>query len=486
MDSAYTKKSSQEQAVASWIDYLNQIRIDRLVGRLSEEQVNLEQATKTIHETIETIDKDIVNKGLGRGGTDGMRGYIAEAAQCGLGNAKRQIEGEAKNCCWINDNGPADLMRDGIRIQLKFVESGGHLSLRAVLKHMEEYPDFLKNGNKYQIPADHYQKIKWYLSISEDQANKMPTSNGEFSLKQWREVHDIFDNNKIPMESLEPSDLSYPEVHQNTYKSTLAKQEEKLIERNKERKQEAYQESKPTLAEGAKATAVAAGVEAATTFVMGIAKKRRSGKRFADFTEEDWKEIAAETGIGAVKGGIRGTSVYVLSNFTATPSAVANALLTASFSIAEQANQFRTGKIDEALFIENSEMVCLDAAVSAASSLIGQSLIPVPVVGAVIGNAVGTMVYKIAKDNLSAKEQVIIHEYFMEITRLSADLERQYGGLISDLTSDLTVYYEVLERAFSVDPRLAVMGSIELGRQMGVPAEEILDTKAKIDSYFLD
>ena len=219
---------------------------------------------------------------------------------------------------------------------------------------------------------------------------------------------------------------------------------------------------------------------------MGIAKKRRSGKRFADFTEEDWKEIAAETGIGAVKGGIRGTSVYVLSNFTATPSAVANALLTASFSIAEQANQFRTGKIDEALFIENSEMVCLDAAVSAASSLIGQSLIPVPVVGAVIGNAVGTMVYKIAKDNLSAKEQVIIHEYFMEITRLSADLERQYGGLISDLTSDLTVYYEVLERAFSVDPRLAVMGSIELGRQMGVPAEEILDTKAKIDSYFLD
>ena len=55
MDSAYTKKSSQEQAVASWIDYLNQIRIDRLIGRLSEEQVNLEQARKTIHETIEII-----------------------------------------------------------------------------------------------------------------------------------------------------------------------------------------------------------------------------------------------------------------------------------------------------------------------------------------------------------------------------------------------------------------------------------------------
>ena len=224
MDSTYTAKSSQEQAVASWIDYLNQIRIDRLIRRLSEEQVNLENARKTIHDTLEIIDKEIVNKGLGRGGAKGMHGFIAEAAQWGLGNAKRQIEGEAPNYLWGNDNGPADLIRDGIGIQQKFVESGGHLSLQAVLMHMEKYPDFLKEGQRYQIPSDHYQKIKWLLSISEDQANKMPSSNGEFSMKQWREVHDIFDNGKIPLDSLEPSDLGYREVQQGTYESTLAKE----------------------------------------------------------------------------------------------------------------------------------------------------------------------------------------------------------------------------------------------------------------------
>lgn len=486
MDSTYTAKSSQEQAVASWIDYLNQIRIDRLIRRLSEEQVNLENARKTIHDTLEIIDKEIVNKGLGRGGAKGMHGFIAEAAQWGLGNAKRQIEGEAPNYLWVNDNGPADLIRDGIGIQQKFVESGGHLSLQAVLMHMEKYPDFLKEGQKYQIPADHYQKIRWLLSIPADQANKMSSSNGDFSMKQWREVHDIFDNNRIPLDSLEPSDLSYREVQQGTYESTLAKEEEKLTDRNEERKREAYQESNPSFAEGAKATAVAAGVEAATAFVMGIVRKRRSGKRFADFNEEDWKEIAGETGVGAVKGGIRGASVYVLSNFTATPAAVANGLVTASFSIAEQAHQFRNGNIDEVSFIENSEMVCLDAAVSAASSLIGQTLIPVPVVGAIIGNAVGTMVYKIAKDNLSAKEQAILDAYFAEINELSADLEKQYSGLLSELNSDMTLYYEILEQSFSTDPRIAIRGSVELAKQMGVPCEEILDTKAKIDSYFLD
>ena len=486
MDIEYAAKTSQEQAVASWVDYLNQIRIDRLISRLSAEQVNLQNAEKTIHDTLDIIDKEIVNKGLGRGGAKGMHGFIAEAAQWGLGNAKSQIEGIEPVYEWINDNDAVDLMRGAVQIQQKFSDSGGHLSLHAVLMHMEKYPDFLKNGGKYQIPSDHYEKIKWLLSIPEDQANKMPTSTGDFSLRQWREVHDIFDNNQIPLDSVEPSDLGFRDVQRGTYEKTLAVEEEKLKQRNQERNNQAYQESKPTIAEGAKATAVAAGVEAATSFVISIVKKRRGGKKFSEFDLSDWKEIAEDTGVGAVKGGARGATVYVLTNFTATPAAVANGLVTASFSIAEQAHKFRTGEISEVDFISNSEIVCLDAAVSAASSLVGQSLIPIPVVGAIIGNAVGTMVYKIAKDHLSEKEQALLKSYYSEIETLCAELDKHYNGLLSELSADMTHYLNILDQAFSTDPRVAIAGSIELAKQMGVPCEEILDTKEKIDSYFLD
>jgi hypothetical protein len=38
-------------------------------------------------------------------------------------------------------------------------------------------------------------------------------------------------------------------------------------------------------------------------------------------------------------------------------------------------------------------------------------LIPVPVLGAVVGNTVGTMMYQIAKNNLSSREQKIFEEY---------------------------------------------------------------------------
>lgn len=44
-----------------------------------------------------------------------------------------------------------------------------------------------------------------------------------------------------------------------------------------------------------------------------------------------------------------------------TPAAVANVIVTASFDVAEQAYQLKLGKVDEQRFIDNSEMICLDA-----------------------------------------------------------------------------------------------------------------------------
>ena len=52
MDNQNVLKSSQEQAVASWINYLNQIRLNRLIESLSIENENWENATTTIKETI--------------------------------------------------------------------------------------------------------------------------------------------------------------------------------------------------------------------------------------------------------------------------------------------------------------------------------------------------------------------------------------------------------------------------------------------------
>ena len=479
-------KNGQEQAVASWINYLNQVRLDRLMEALQKEELNLNEAMSTIGETLKTISRDIVNNGKGRGGQYGMHGFIAEVAECGIGNAREQIEGKAPIYEWINDNGPEDLRRGATLIQQKFVNGGGHLSLQAIRMHLNAYPDFLDNGGVYQIPEDHYEKIKWLLSISEKEANKMPTSTGDFSLKQWREVHEFFKNGDIPLDKVEPSKLKYSEVQKGTYEQTFSKEKDSLRKRNQERKEQAYNKSKPTLSEGAKATAAAAAIEGAMALCLGIAEKRKSGKKFNAFDEEDWKEIAATTGKGTLKGSIRGASIYTLTNFTATPAAVASAMVTATFGIAEQAYQLQQGNVNEQRFIENTEMLCLDASVSALSSFAGQILIPVPVLGAVIGNTVGTMMYQIAKDNLSAREQKIFEEYAEAVRQLDVSLQDQYQEFVDEIGKDTKLFMELLNRAFAPDIRVAFEGSIDLAKSCGVPVDEILDSKEKIASYFMD
>ena len=479
-------KSGQEQAVASWINYLNQVRLDRLMEALQKEELNLNEAMSTISETLKTISRDIVNNGKGRGGQYGMHGFIAEVAECGIGNAREQIEGKAPIYEWINDNGPEDLRRGATLIQQKFVNSGGHLSLQAIRMHLKDYPDFLDNGGVYQIPEDHYEKIKWLLSISEKEANKMSTSTGDFSLKQWREVHDFFGSGDIPLDKVEPSKLKYSEVQKETYEQTFSKEKDSIRKRNQERKEQAYNKSKPTLSEGAKATAVAAAIEGAMALCMGIAEKRKSGKKFNAFDEDDWKEIAATTGKGTLKGGIRGASIYTLTNFTATPAAVASAMVTAAFGIAEQAYQLGKGNVDEQRFIENSEMLCLDASVSALSSFAGQVVIPVPVLGAVVGNTVGTMMYQIAKDNLSAREQKIFEEYAEAVHQLDVSLQDRYQKFVDEIGKDTKLFMELLDRAFVPDIHIAFEGSIDLAKACGVPVDEVLDSKEKITSYFMD
>ena len=170
-------RRNEEQAVASWINYLNQVRLDRLIEGLNNQEINFSDAINTLVSTMAKINETIIERN--RGGLKGMHGFIAEVAECGVGNAREQILGKMPIYKWVNDNGPADLIRDGVEIQQKFVNSGNHLSLQAIKQHYSDYPWFLDGGRKYQIPADHYEKIKYLLSIPEEQANKMPKSNGK-------------------------------------------------------------------------------------------------------------------------------------------------------------------------------------------------------------------------------------------------------------------------------------------------------------------
>lgn len=171
---------------------------------------------------------------------------------------------------------------------------------------------------------------------------------------------------------------------------------------------------------------------------------------------------------------------------TTTPAAVASALVTAGFGVTDQIHLYREGKLSELDVIENSEILCLDAAVSAVSSLLGQTIIPIPVLGAVIGNSIGTVLYQIGKDSFNKRENEFFDNYISQQNELDETLKNKYGKYLSDLSDALKEYYSLLEKAFSPSIETAFSGSIKLAESLNVPTSEILDDINKTDRYFMD
>ena len=85
---------------------------------------------------------------------------------------------------------------------------------------------------------------------------------------------------------------------------------------DQQQREQAHAEAQPTLEEGIKTTVTAALLEGVAAFAVSVYKKKKAGKKIAAFTKEDWKELGIYTGIGTGKGAIRGSTVYMLTNFT--------------------------------------------------------------------------------------------------------------------------------------------------------------------------
>ncbi|WP_405497557.1 hypothetical protein [Nocardia sp. NBC_00511] len=484
-DAAEFVTNAQEQAVASWVSYLNQLRVDNLLSALGQRDEHLRDALASVDEAVRKIDLEVV--AANRGGQHGMHGFIAEIAEVGIGNARQQVLGHEAVYQWVNDNGPVDLMRGSVEIQQKFVAAGGRYSLGAIAEHLQKYPEYVRNGGKYQIPRDHFEVIQRLHALSPEEAGELLSRSGDGpSLRDWHRVRVFFQGGSVGFESLEPSTLEYSEVQRDVYTSTMAAERDSLRATDRSLRDDAYQRSRPTLREGGAVALTAAATEGGTTFVLAVVAKRREGKRLNEFSGRDWIDIAGETGSGFSKGGVRGLSIYALTNFTATSAAVASSIVTTSFSIAEQANKLRRNEIDELEFIETSELIALEAAVRALSAFVGQATIPVPILGAVIGTTIGTVMYKAVASSLTKREAALIKRYLDEQRTLDGQLATEYEAILDALDHSMSDYLGLLERAFSPDVRVALVGSVELAMKLGVASNEILDSTAKVDAYFLD
>lgn len=484
MEASQIAKSTQEQAVASWIDFLNQLRLNEFVRKLLAQDINLEDALRE----LQKLKNFVANPEHILGNIKSKHGEIAEHLQVNFANARRIIDGLPPEYTFdcVGRTAPEDYLFNGIKVQSKYL-NGLLNTLRnknGVLGHLMEYPNSLNEGYIYHIPKDQYDKMISLLSMSDEEVNKASKEVRDViqKLREFQEQTDI----DLSGDVIQPAIGKYDEVQLGKVDDTIDKEEKSIKEKDKENRDKAHEESKPSREEGLKAAAVSAAIEGGMSFCLGVAMKLKSGKKLSDFTLKDWKDVGIETAVGGGKGAIRGAGIYTLTNFTATPAAVASALVTATFGVAAQARLLRQGKISNEDFIVNSEVVCLDVTVSAISSLLGQIVIPMPVLGAVIGNAVGMFMYGIAKDNLSKYEQSLIANFTNDIQQLNEQLDAEYIAFVELLKQEFAKFESILELAFDPAVNKAFAGSIAMAQYVGCDKNQILWNKQDVDHYFIN
>ena len=476
-----TVKSTQEQAVASWITYLNQIRLDTLIEKLNQQNINLEDALGELDE----LKRFLGDPAHILGSSSTKHGEIAEHMQVNIENARRAVQGLAREYTFegVGRTAKEDYLKNGRQIQSKFYNGlkQTFFNNHGVSDHLETYPDFVKNGGSYDIPKDQYEKMTDLL----DQYKNNPSKLSKTDYKLAKKIDEFLKENGLePGKDINPAVVDYSEVQQGTANNTVDKEETNIKKEDEKRRKKAYNDSKPTLKEGAKAAGVSAAVEGSVSFCMSVAKKRKE-KNFADFTADDWKEIGVDTGKGTIKGGIRGGSIYVLTNFTATPANVASAYVTAAFGVAAQVKALERGEISKEDFLINCETVCLDVTVSAIASTAGQILIPIPVLGAVIGNVAGEFVYELCKREGTKRAQQIIADYRQEMDLLERQLDIKYRQVVAEVQRALQKFSDLEKLAFNVNVNIAFSGSADLALEAGVDKNRILRTEEQINDYFL-
>ena len=384
------------QGIGGTVDAINQMRIEKYIENIHIQDINFENAMNELNLAREFLGSP--EHILGSPAT--KHGEIAEVFDVRFGNADRLIRGEDPNFSFdgVGRTAAEDYLKNNLPVQSKFVQS--NLSMDAVLNHLDTYPDFVQNGGTYSIPKDFYEQIEAWLKLSPKELTNLPASEGgKLARNVVARIHELeTKTGKSFSELVSPSQVNYDQVQLNRAGETIDGKEQEIIDVDGEKREEYWRMSRASIEEGLRAAGIAAAISAVlsfTTTLISVLKGKK--KKLSELTKEDWQQIFKETGIGAVKGGVSGGAIYTLTNVAGMSAPLAAAIVSATLGVSTQAIRLYRNEITFDDFMYNILDIATEAAASAVGAFAGQMLIPVPVLGAIVGSIVATLILNIVK-----------------------------------------------------------------------------------------
>lgn len=468
----------KDQAFGSFIHNINEQRHAAEIMKLLRQDHNYSRALNEVYKVREFVGKP--ENILGSQST--KHGEIAEQVEVGISNARSYIQGGEQVATFdgVGRLAREDYILNGLEVQSKFYNGINNTLGKGIIGHLDKYPDFTNNDGFYHIPKDQFEVVEKVLkgeyveglnskSIAAIKANVAEIENR--TGQSFTEV-------------IKPGVSEYPEVQQGTVHKTLDTHEKDIDSQNNEIKKEINEAHQASLVEGLKATGVAAAVGASLSLGIGIYKHYKDGKNVfkGDLSAEDWQALGVDTAKGALVGGVTGASVYAMTNYASLSAPFAAAVVSASKGLMSLQSNYRNGDISLDEFTSMGLIICAESSIVGLATAAGQALIPIPVLGAVIGSLAGQMMINLlGKD--SGKTISALHK---EMDTFIADLDTKYQYVVKTILDEFKLLGGLTEAAFDFELNFSLLTrSVELAKAYGVAEDRILKDIEEVDDYFL-
>ena len=419
-------------------------------------------------------------------------GEVAEQLEVHVRNALAALKGKSYVATFegVGRTAPEDFILNGFKYQSKFI-NGTNNTLSHVLKHLEKY----QNGEMYySIPKDQYQIIQ---AIREGQYP--PGLNNKSIQAILRKIGEIELQSGRSFEDFVKSSISdYSDVQIGKVGVTVTNHQDQIIDENQRMKdqikKDADEKTKtvqgkkgPSLGEGFKVAGTAALVTGTLQAFTLIYSKVKSGENIAEFDAKDWKEIGLNSVKGSAKGGITAGSIYTLTNLTSLSAPFAGAVTSAAMGLTSLMKDVNNNTINMDEFVTQGQVLCLEAGIAAIGGAMGQMLIPVPVIGSIIGTVTANFVWGFAKGKLGAREEELKRTLNAYTDSILIKVDSVYQEIIAKINETYAHFNSLIDAAFDMSANSAVLAaaSVKLAEGLGVDESRILRDDEDLEAFFL-
>lgn len=457
-------RSIQDQVIASIVND------DNLTA--TQANAKADEAMELACERVERVRQFVADTEHILGSEQTKHGEIAEHIDTEIGNARLIMEGLSPNrSIDVGRLAPEDYLIGDHQVQSKFYETANG-SLGAVIEHSEKYPDFVSEGGLYQIPKDQYTLIE-QIAHGEHPDNIDPRT-----IEAIKEKIEIFENaTGEPIDkTISPSLANYEDVQLDHVNETLDNYESELSDLGND---------SPISLDPLDGAAISSGVGVAiagtASAAFKIYNKMKSGKKLSRFTLDDWKEIGYDFGKNGLKGGVSGVSIYELTSLVDMSAPLAGAVTSSVIGIATLSQKYHKGDLSSDEFTQDAMAICTDAGIAALGSALGQTIIPIPIIGAVIGSTIARVGLSITKEYLRDNDSDLLEKVEAECDSTLMHMTDDCRRIVNDVENYINSFGGMMEVAFNHDANMSLKASVELAQALGVDDSKIIHNIEDLD-----